>query len=589
MVKVTIGYRRSTTPPLRSETGATTSWAVPVLCGLVALAPFNVAPLTGDSRLVVVLRPLIILQLLISIVVVAAVFRTRSDAASALPNGLKWSAGVLMVMVSVSAALSNDQVIGAGGAATAMAFAATVVAGALVVRTQHDGLRLLRWLVGGATLGAVIGLLVLANDDEFWFTEPLVGGITNIGLTPRLTRPWSHANIAAMAMGPAAAILAVAVASGRVLWHRASDLLVLVVLVVALVLTYSRGGLVGALVAISLGVIFVARRFGRGPAAAGLLVAVFGLVGVTMAIAPGWADRLTTDTFRDDFDASITPPADLKLGANGETVTVNMQNLSSRPWAAQGSDRIQLSARFLVSNTDRIADEQLWPLPKNVEPGGTVAVTVPVEQRLPDGRYDVLWDLLLDQEAYFLQFSSRSATSTITVVDSPVDEETSADTPLVTPRANLSRLELWRIAWSAFADRPTFGVGPMQLAAYAEPQLSDEQRFPGAHAHNLPLEALATWGLLGALPLFVILVGGAYRAWRSALRGDNIGLAVLAGLIASGIHATVEWQINEVSAALPMALLLGIGWTTTEVRPTGTEGEKNERDGDGRAVPHPVP
>jgi hypothetical protein len=129
----------------------------------------------------------------------------------------------------------------------------------------------------------------------------------------------------------------------------------------------------------------------------------------------------------------------------------------------------------------------------------------------------------------------------------------------------------------------------MQLAAYAEPELSDDQRFPGAHAHNLPLEALATWGLLGAVPLFVLLVGGAYRAWRSALRGDNIGLVVLAGLIASAVHATVEWQVNEVSAALPMALLVGVGWATIEMAPTGTEGEKNERDSNNRAVSHPVP
>ena len=588
VVKVTIGYRRSTTGTLGSKTEPPPSWTLPALCGLVVLAPFNLAPVTGEQRLLVVLRPLVILQLLISVAVVFAMLRARSGAGVPLPRALTLSAGGLVVMVSLSAVFSNDQVVGAGGAATALAFAATTVAAALVLRTPDAVDWLLRWLIGGAALGATIGLVVLVNGGEFWFTEPFVGGITRIGLTPRLTRPWAHANIAAMAIGPAASVLAAVLIGGRTLWHRVVDGLVLMVLVVSLVLTYSRGGLAGALLAMVVCAALLTRRFNRNAVTTGgLLLAVFGLAAVAMAAAPGWGGRFATEPSQGDFLAAVTPPPDLALDPDGATVMVSVENQSPRTWMADGPDRVQLSARLLVLDTDRIAGEQRWPLPDDVHPGEAVTLAVQVDQRVPDGRYEVLWDLLLDQEAYFLQFSDRSATSVITVIDSPV--AAGATTPLVPPRTNLSRFELWRFAASAFAEQPLLGVGPMQLAAYAEPELSEKQRFPGAHAHNLPLEALATWGLLGAVPLFVLLVGGAYRAWRSALRGDNIGLVVLAGLIASAVHATVEWQVNEVSAALPMALLVGVGWATIEMAPTGTEGEKNERDSNNRAVSHPVP
>lgn len=551
--------------------------------------------------MLVLLRPLVLLQLVVSVAVIVATWRRQPAALSALPRPLVWSACMLSVMVPASAAFSDHRLIGAGGAATALAFAVTTVAAALTVRTAEAALRAVRWLIGGASVGAVIGLLVLATGDEFWFTERFVGAVTRIGLTPRLTRPWSHANIAAMAIGPAVSIMAAAIITGRQLWHRAGDALVLSLLVISLVLTYSRGGLAGAAVGVAVsvavsvafGVSATARRGNRAMAVPiGVGIAVLGLVAVTMAAAPGWGGRLRAEPSQTDFQAAVTPPPDFELGPAGRSATIIVRNESPLLWPAEGPERVQLSARLLVEGTNQVADEQRWPLPEDVSSGEFLTMTVPLSQRTTDGDYDVLWDLLIDQEAYFLQFSDRSATSQVTVFDSPVLDRRTI--PLVAPRRNLSRLELWRFAASAFFDRPLLGVGPMQLAAYAEPDLTDEQRFPGAHAHNLPLEALATWGLLGALPLFAMLLGGAYPAWRSAWRtkrrGDNIGWLVLAGLIASGVHATVEWQVNEVSAALPMAMLLGIGWALAVDQPRAGEGdgESDERDSTNRAVSHPV-
>ncbi|MEM7321481.1 MAG: hypothetical protein AAF531_00220 [Actinomycetota bacterium] len=566
MVKVTIGNGRSTTSSSGTEAGQT-RFALPALAVLVALAPFNVAPPATDQRLQIALRPLMLLQLVICGAVVAAVARRGGPLGGARTPLLV--GGLLVVMVGLSTALSDQRLIGLGGFVTAVALVTTVVATVLLLRSEPDIEHVIRWLVGGAAAGASIGLAVLINGGEPWFTEPFVGRVTRIDLTPRLTRPWSHANVAAMALGPAAAMLSVLIMSGRTLWHRLVDRGVLVVLVVSAVLTYSRAGVAAILIAVAVGAAVLWFRTDTGPGPTvregAFLIGVMALV---MAAAPGWERGVFIRT-GDDFAATVVPPADVVLEPGGRIVSVTVTNHSDRTWQATGDDRVELSVRLLPDGDDRIADEQRWPLPDDVPPGVTETVTVPIAQTVADGRYRALWDLLIDQEAYFLQFagSSSAAAGMLTVVDSPIDPGPTE--PLVTPRVNLNRPELWRLAVDAFVDRPLLGVGPMQLGAFADDDLPDDRRFPGGHAHNLALEGLATWGLLGAVPLLVLLLGGGIGAWRSASRGENIGLVVLAGLTASGVHAAFEWQINEVSVALPLAVLVGIGWSLSAHRAGG--------------------
>lgn len=535
---------------------------------LVALAPFNVAPIAGDQRLLVILRPLVLLQLFAGVTIVVTVIRlNRSTGTRVMHRWLGPLAVALVAMVALSAAISDDRLVGAGGATTAFAFVATTVAAALVIRTAAEANRLIRWLVGGTTVAAIIGLVVFINGDEFWFTEPFVGDITRLGLRPRLTRPWSHANIAAMSLGPAVSVVFVAALTGRsgsptrtMVWRQGTAFCLVVILTMALVLTYSRGGLYGALVAVAIGTVALWRWAGTRPtAAAGGFFLFCGFVGVTMLLAPGWRDRFDAEVSTGDFAATVIPPADITLERDGLPVEVTVTNDGSLRWRAAGPGHLLISARFLTDGTGDVAGEQLWPLPGDVLPDETVTLALDLDRVVPDGDYTILWDILADQEAYFLQFSGRQATSPIRVADSPL--VTTETKPLVEPRINLSRPELWRIAGSAFAERPLLGVGPMQLASYTEPELANNRRFPGAHAHNLVLEALATWGLLGAVPLFALLLTSVFRVVRMVSRGQATGVLILVGLIASVIHATVEWQINEVSAALPLAMLVGIGWS----------------------------
>ncbi|MEM7342566.1 MAG: O-antigen ligase family protein [Actinomycetota bacterium] len=530
-------------PTRAEETTATGAgrWPVLLLAALAALAPFNVAIPGTEIASLLYVRPLLAV-VLVGAAVLALAGRQRPP---------RIVVGLLLAWVGavwLSAMISPDAVLGASGAIRLTAFALVVLATARTVSDPRRERIVLVAMVGGTAVAAVVGLVVWAAGPEGVAGDPFFGAVTRLGPLPRLTRPWSHANVAAMALGaslPAAIVL-------RRWWAVGVGALV----VVATVLTYSRGAL-AAMVAAAVVVIAVSRDRRLRVTTVGLAT-----VGVlTALLAPGWTGRFSHPGSATWQAVEIAVPDEVEVGPDGGEATVEVANRSAITWPSTGADAVVLSARWVLDD-EWVVAEHRWALPGDLAPDDEVTMRVAFDPTVAPGTYDLYWDLLRDGEAYFLQFSGREALS-VGVAAPPqlALDGVAAPTRLVTPAREIGRTDLWRLALTAFGDEPVLGVGPAQLTTAVVADVPDGERLPGRHAHNLAIESLATTGLVGTVPLLLVLLGAIVRALRRAWRRPApAATAAAAGLGAAAVHAVVDWPLIHTGPTVVIGVLVGLAW-----------------------------
>jgi O-antigen ligase len=90
------------------------------------------------------------------------------------------------------------------------------------------------------------------------------------------------------------------------------------------------------------------------------------------------------------------------------------------------------------------------------------------------------------------------------------------------------RLDMWRSAWRAFLHRPLFGYGEGQMA-WVAPNAQDVYFQP----HNIVLQLLLQWGLLGTALFGALAIPVARSCWRVA--GANPAAAAPAYLVAASL------------------------------------------------------
>ncbi len=551
-----------------------TTWTLRTLTVIVALAPFDIGYLIGDfgTRL----RPVMFVALAVPLIArLESRSRRVSRAGRSESPRIDWADRFLLAWLAavwISTVLAADTIN-----ATAFAFRFTVLAavihGTRCTLAGGDALAnasyLLHWFVRGTALAAIVGLVVLVSGGDPFPEKLMQGSVTRLGTVDRLTRPWTHANIAAMGLG--AAVPTALVVRDR---ERAAMALPIVV---ALFLTYSRGAIVG-FVASSVVVVVLARS-SRVVARVALaaVVAVF-----LVAVAQGWEARNLTETDQTWFDAAIEHPAELS-SLQDRPVTITAINNSSTPWLPDGSEAIELSARWIGPDPDTreraVWIEQRWRLPDVTAPSETARWDLELAADLPAGTYDIYWDLLRDEEAYFLQFSDRSATTQWLVPAGDGAVPADDPVPFVLRVHDLDRQELWRVALEVFSDAPIFGVGPGQLPVGAATRIDEDQRVAGGHSHNLWLELLATVGGVGAaafaglVAVAVARLGARVRAnWTRTdasisplVRKRDVATAgALAALLA---HGLVDLPLMFQGTAIPLGLFLGIALGSRGVEP----------------------
>jgi hypothetical protein len=123
-----------------------------------------------------------------------------------------------------------------------------------------------------------------------------------------------------------------------------------------------------------------------------------------------------------------------------------------------------------------------------------------------------------------------------------------------------NRLQWWREAVDIAADRPVGGSGAGTFALAR--RRYRESATPVTEPHSVPLQLLADLGVVG-LVLGLAVVGGAVVGVRRALRlvsgrEDRGAVAALACLVlAYGAHALVDYDLDFVAVTAPALLALG--------------------------------
>ncbi len=119
----------------------------------------------------------------------------------------------------------------------------------------------------------------------------------------------------------------------------------------------------------------------------------------------------------------------------------------------------------------------------------------------------------------------------------------------------------WKEAAGAFTDRPLLGWGagsfPVVHLLYRQNRLSVSQ------PHSVPLQFLAEMGLVGgvlALLAFGLLLASAIRRVVSVPAGSErmIGAALVAGTAAYLVHGLYDWDWNIPGVSLPALMFLGV-------------------------------
>jgi hypothetical protein len=362
-------------------------------------------------------------------------------------------------------------------------------------------------IVVGASISALIGLAFIVSPD---LSRALSVHQFVAAGAPRLSGTFDYPNTAAMSF-EASALLSLAL----IALERRRALMWLwvalgAVLVLAMLLTLSRGAAVGA----AIGLIVVAvlawlsrrRRLGTALVVGAGLVVICSLL-VEVAVAP--IERLFTDAESGLYGATYKVPAQATLNNGSATVSVAITNTGSLPWNSAGDNEYQLGYHWLNPDTDEIVADgtQLIPL-GTVAPGQSVTVTPTITAADALRGYRIAWDVVRGSGAWFSRRGVPVATTAVDV-GTPSDPSTTgtelllSGIPLVPPRE-----DLWHAAVQMVSERPLLGVGPgtypLRYGAYLGLPKWDER----AYSHDIYLELGATTGIVG-LAAFLVVVAGA--------------------------------------------------------------------------------
>lgn len=431
----------------------------------------------------------------------------------------------------------------------------------VLIDSRRDVTILARGLVVGAVAAAVVGLLAWSSGGDFGPTDTFRGVPTSLGPYQRLTRPFNHANVAAMYLVPCG-LLMVGVGVG---WLRRHWLWVMgVVLATAAIATYSRMVPIVSVLAL-LAVALLASRDRRRWIGAAAVVSV---ATMSMAvISPAWSARLAAPGLQAWYAGDIVAPAII----DDNTLSVVVTNRSTQTWRATGPDMVRLSLRWRDTAGQVQYGEDIFSLQRDLAPGDTLTMEVRTRAlgSLPGGEVLGLWDLLRSREAYFQEVLGDETTSLTS--EGTVDPLAVAGLPVRRPVPEVSRTDLWRAALHLVADRPLTGVGPGNFRLLYGPEIGLTSFPRGSHAHSLYLESLASSGPLVAGALVVMLMTFGFDAIRRRATLTGLESGIAGAVLAMGLHGLVDWPLIFTSTGGLFWLLLGL-WVASRASPVATSG-----------------
>lgn len=301
----------------------------------------------------------------------------------------------------------------------------------------------------------------------------------------------------------------------------------LMVLFVTLMLTYSRGALIAALVATIIWFAFAPRRL----QSAALLVAP--LLGALIVVLWAFAQPdLTTD----EVDLLVRETAGHRLGVVffGTMAVVTALSLLTQ---------FMIATRAQTRGWRRRAGIVLVTGVMIVPIGGAVALSQ--SDRGLGGTISHGWTQLTDPDA------------------TTVAGSLPGNSPDRLAQVGSARSGYWRDAIRIFKEQPVFGVGANGYGAARLKVRTDT--YDAAHAHGFLVQVAADLGLTG-----VLITLAMFGAWLVAARrtlgrrtepwpSERLALfALAAAVLAYGVHSFIDWTWSIPATTLPA--LIAAGW-----------------------------
>jgi hypothetical protein len=338
---------------------------------------------------------------------------------------------------------------------------------------------------------------------------------------PRLQDPLGYWNALAMfiVMGTPAA-LALTVDRARSAGARLSTACGLAVMLMTIPLTYSRGGLIGLVVALAVGIGLSRER----------LRAVIWLIASALAALPAVLAGLLLHEL-----SSANVPLGTREWAGGVLAAAALGGVGVLVLAGR---------RLMVAEPHMYLSARQSRTLRNVVLGGVAAL--------------LLAGLLA------LALSSRGFTGTISHAwhGFTTTHNTTGNNPeRLLSAASENRWVWWKEAAAAFSARPLQGWGAGSFPVLH--LLYRKDTIPVQQPHSVPLQFLAETGVVGALlgiGAFLLLAAGAIKAVRSRPEDPErlLAAALLGAALAYGVHCLYDWDWNIPALSLPAFLFLGV-------------------------------
>ncbi|HXV61758.1 MAG TPA: O-antigen ligase family protein [Vicinamibacteria bacterium] len=401
-------------------------------------------------------------------------------------------------------------------------------------------------------LAATIGLIERAN-----WPDPLPGlrafreQVFEVGGSPRITGTFSYPNLLG---GFLVATIPFALYFFRS--RPRSSFFAAVVMYLGVLLTHSRGALLGALTgtflfwALTRTTPFFARLHGA-----------FCVVTVVAFLSdPTFRWRISSEGDRSWYQARIEPMEKSLALAPAELTQTNVKaiNAGKLTWAGGGSKPIHLSYRWFRKSGEVIEpvaiEGERTSLGREVAPGESILLASTVRAPRNPGNYLLVWDMVHEHTTWFSDKVGLGSPVTVTVGDvEKADSQKAPQTARTVWRPG--RLELWTSAFHLFASRPLLGVGPDNFRWLYGPAAGHDEWDTRTFSNSLYLELLATTGILGTAA-FAILMGSALGGLL-ARPLPILNAAILCSLAGVLVHGLLDYLFEATPLYLTFWMTLG--------------------------------
>jgi O-antigen ligase/polysaccharide polymerase Wzy-like membrane protein len=545
------------------------------VCFLVLVAPFEalqpLVRLPGQSLTTVEIA---LVGVLASWVIAAAVFRQRPQWRT--PLTLPWLA--VMAASLVAACLAPVDRANAIHMASRSALAFGVFLVTVSGVTTQSRLRgvLIAATVIGVVISAVVVLEFLGVRAVLQALRLFRPGVAVVGSQVRAAGPFQYPTIASMYLEIVFAftlgLLPAAVDSKR-LWQVAAVIAALALIAEAVVLTFTRAGLLTITASLLVVAAVRYRRSGldNGALAVALVAAIVAVELLSSRSVDTLRLRLTTEGLGEWYQASIEAPLSVSLPTGGMTaVPISVTNTGRTTWDSAADHPFRLSYHWLRDDGIRVAEWEgvrtLFAEP--VAPGTTLQMRAVVRAPGEPGSFRLLWDIEQEDQLWFSSEPGAALVETQATVSGPLLSPLPPSRIQVVPRlkARPGRLVLWRAAMRMLAAHPVIGVGPdnfrLEYGTYAGIANADSR----VHSNNMYLEVLVGSGLVGGIAFF-------WFGWRAFTRvlallapdAASLGAGVAAAVIAIAAHGVVDAFLGFTATYTLFAITLGLALTPNTI------------------------